>query len=136
MKSFKICDLKKTLFIIKYGRYPVIHNSSRVRSINQKLLYLRSTWPSSSNRLNAWMLFGLSIYTMTSWSWKCWLSHFSFIYLLRRFYCRYVICHIMILSVDRSCVLSHNYDNLVFIEISRMIEITCSKMGDDVFTSL
>ena len=41
-----------------------------------------STWPSSSNQMNAWMLFGLSNSTMILYSRKYELSYFSLIYLL------------------------------------------------------
>ena len=40
--------------------------------------------PSSSNRLNAWIVFGLSISTMTSLSGKCRSNHLSLTYLSRR----------------------------------------------------
>ena len=63
---------------------PMTYNSSHARSINLKWLYLHSTWPSSSQRLNAWILSGLSISTITSWSGKCQSNHLSLKYLLRR----------------------------------------------------
>ena len=62
---------------------PMAYNSSRVKSINLKWLYFRSACPSSSNLLNAWILFGLSISTMTSWSEKYRSNHLSLTYVLR-----------------------------------------------------
>ena len=60
------------------------YNSSRVKSISLKWLYFRSAFPSSSNWLNAWILCGLSISAITSWSGKCQSNRLSLTYLLRR----------------------------------------------------
>ena len=50
----------------RMGDTPMSYNSSGVKSINLKWLYFHSACPSSSDLLNAWILFGLSISTMTS----------------------------------------------------------------------
>ena len=63
---------------------PIAYNSSRVRPINLKWLYLRSACSSSSSLLSAWILFGFSISTMTSCSGICQSNHLSFTYLLLR----------------------------------------------------
>ena len=63
---------------------PMTCSSSRVKSISLRWLYFHSAWPSSLNRLNAWILFGLSISTMTSWSGKCWSNYLGLTYYLRR----------------------------------------------------
>ena len=111
----------------------MVYNSSRVKSINLKLLYLHSTWPSSSNRSNAWMLFGLSISTMTSCrQMSIKPSYIPFALL----YSRHVILQFIILIIGKSCVFPHNYDDVAFTGISCVIYKTCSKMGDGVFTSL
>ena len=62
---------------------PMTYNPSRIKSINLKWLYLRYTWPSSSNLWNAWILFELSISAMTSCSGKCQSNHLNLTYLLR-----------------------------------------------------
>ena len=82
---------------------PITCNPSRVIFMNLKWLYLCSTWPSSSNLLNAWILFGLPFSTITSWSGKCQSNHLTFTYLL----CRCIldiIWQIMKLIVGRFCV--------------------------------
>ena len=90
-------------FLVKKFLYPIIrhkklysssssrmagthmsYSPSRVKCINLRWLYFCSPCPSSSNRLNAWILFGLSISTITSWSGKYRSSNFSLTYLLRR----------------------------------------------------
>ena len=55
---------------------------------------------------------------------------------LTSLYFRYVMWKVMILIVGRSCVSSRNYDDSVFTEISHVIYVTDSKMGDDLFTFL
>ena len=55
----------KLIIIMSIAGILMVNNSFCVKPINLKLLYLHSTWPSSSNQLNAWMLFGLSISAMT-----------------------------------------------------------------------
>ena len=54
---------------------PMVYKSSCVKSTNLKWLYFCSACPSSSNRLNAWILFRLSISTIISWPGKCWSNH-------------------------------------------------------------
>ena len=56
---------------------PMTCNSSRVKSINPKWLYFCSVRLSSSDRLNAWILFGLPISTMASCPGKCQSNHLS-----------------------------------------------------------
>ena len=63
---------------------PMSCNSSHVKSINLRWLHFRSACPSSSNWLDTWILFELSISTLTSWSRKCRSNHLSLTYLLRR----------------------------------------------------
>lgn len=62
----------------------MVYNFSCVKSLNVQWHWSRPTWSSSLNQLNAWMLCGFYNLTVTSWSKKCWLRHFSFTYLLRR----------------------------------------------------
>ena len=71
-------------FSSKMAGTPMAYNSSRVKSSSLKWLYFCSACPSSSNRLNAWIMFGLSISTITSWSGKCWSYHLSLTHLLHR----------------------------------------------------
>ena len=61
---------------------PMAYNYSHVKSINLKWLHFCFACPSSSNRLNSWMLFGLFISTITSWSGKCWSNNLNLTYLL------------------------------------------------------
>ena len=51
-------------------------------------------------------------------------------------YPRNIIWQIMILITGRPCVFPYNDDNVIFTWIPRMIFITCTKMSDDVLTSL
>ena len=87
----------------KMAGTPMVYSSSRVKSISLKWFYL----------LNAWILFGLSIFTITSWSGKCRSNHLSLTYLLHR--CIFdIIWQVMIFGVDRRCMFPYNDDNVVF----------------------
>ena len=89
----------------------IAYNSFRVKSINLKWLYFHSACPSSSNRLNTWMLFGYSISTMLIKP-SYFNIHFTSLYL------RDVIWKIMILITGRRCVFSYNDDTIVSPDLS------------------
>ena len=107
------------------------YNSSRVKSINLRWLYFRSACPSSSNLLNAWIIFRLNNFMI----WKMLIKPSQLNIPFTSLYQCNIIWQAMIFIFCTCCMFPYNDDNIVFAGISHMSNITCPKMNDGILTS-
>ena len=114
----------------------VVYNSFCFKSISLRWHQRCSTWLSSSNQMNLWIMFELSNSTMVSWSGKCGSIHLSFTYALGRWILDTLQSRLKYLSIpDRIFLFLHSHNDVVFTWIYYLVSITLSRMVDGIFTS-